>query len=602
MNQQLDRAFKAYRWWEAKVLPPGEKWETLEHHGVNFPPAYTPHGIKLSYDGAEVDLTPAQEEVATMYASMPLDGPQLGDPKVAKTFNKNFFADFKKLLGRNHVIKKFDKCDFTALRRYVERTRAERKSRTKEEKAEEKADKDLLSSQYAYAMVNGNIQKVGNFTIEPPGLFRGRGAHPKTGTLKTNVAPEQVTINTGLNAAVPRCNERGHAWGTVISDNTVTWLALWHENVMNGTKYVWLSASSGLKGKADRDKYEKARKLKNYIGKIRADYAKNMKKSKNKHTKQIATCMWIVDILALRAGNEKDEDEAETYGTCSLLVEHLKFNQNKEGEPAGAYTLTLDFLGKDSMRHHQEIDFAEERYGEVGKQVFDNLQSFCKKKKPTDDVFDSVSVQDLNDHLKTLMPGLSAKVFRTYNASSTLERELPDNVAHLPLQEKVVLYNEANRKVAILCNHQKTLSAKFHEGWAKLEARRDLLRSQVHALSKMVSRIKKGKDVKVAPSEPPADKEARAKISHLFKRQPSEQQVRKRRTVFATRLQNLELDMKNKDDNKGVALGTSKINYMDPRISVAWCKKQECDISKVFAKALRDKFPWAMSAPTTYTF
>ena len=83
MNQQLDRAFKAYRWWEAKVLPPGEKWETLEHHGVNFPPAYTPHGIKLSYDGAEVDLTPAQEEVATMYASMPLDGPQLGDPKVA---------------------------------------------------------------------------------------------------------------------------------------------------------------------------------------------------------------------------------------------------------------------------------------------------------------------------------------------------------------------------------------------------------------------------------------------------------------------------------------------------------------------------------------
>jgi DNA topoisomerase-1 len=602
MNQQLDRAFKAYRWWEAKVLPAGHKWETLEHHGVNFPPAYAPHGVKLSYDGAEVELTPEQEEVATMYASMPLDGPQLGDAKVAKTFNKNFFTDFKKVLGRGHVIKQFDKCDFTALRSYVDRTRAARKSRSKEEKEEEKADKDALSSQYAYAMVNGNIQKVGNFTIEPPGLFRGRGAHPKTGTLKTNVAPEQVTINTGLDAAVPRCNEKGHAWGTIISDNTVTWLALWHENVMNGTKYVWLSASSGFKGKADRDKYEKARKLKQYIGKIRADYAKNMKKSKNKHTKQIATCMWIVDILALRAGNEKDEDEAETYGTCSLLVGHLKFNQNKEGEPAGAHTLTLDFLGKDSMRHHQEIDFAEERYGDVGKQVFDNLQSFCKKKKPSDEVFDSVSVQDLNDHLKTLMPGLSAKVFRTYNASSTLERELPDNVAHLPLQEKVVLYNEANRKVAILCNHQKTLSAKFHEGWAKLEARRDLLRSQVHALSKMVSRLKKGKSVKVAPDEPPADKEERVKISHLFKRQPSEEQVRKRRQVFATRLQNLELDMKNKDDNKGVALGTSKINYMDPRISVAWCKKQECDISKVFAKALRDKFPWAMSAPTTYAF
>ena len=60
--------------------------------------------------------------------------------------------------------------------------------------------------------------------------------------------------------------------------------------------------------------------------------------------------------------------------------------------------------------------------------------------------------------------------------------------------------------------------------------------------------------------------------------------------------------MKNKDDNKTVALGTSKINYMDPRISVAWCKREECDISKVFAKALRDKFPWAMSAEMGYSF
>ena len=78
-------------------------------------------------------------------------------------------------------------------------------------------------------------------------------------TMEGGYHAEQVTINIGLNQAVPRCKEDGHAWGTVISDNSVTWLALWHENVMNGTKYVWLSASSGFKGKSDRDKYEKAR-------------------------------------------------------------------------------------------------------------------------------------------------------------------------------------------------------------------------------------------------------------------------------------------------------------------------------------------------------
>jgi DNA topoisomerase-1 len=603
-TQQLDRAMKAYRWWEADALPPGVKWQTLEHHGVHFPPAYTPHGVSILYEGNPVVLTPVQEEMASFYAGMALDGPQLSDPKIAKVFNKNFFHDFKKILGKNHVVKKFNLINFDELRAYVNREREARRGRSKEEKAEEKVDKDVLSSQYAYANVDGNIQKVGNFTIEPPGLFRGRGEHPKTGTLKTNVAPEQVTINTGYNEAVPRCKEPGHAWGTVISDNTVTWLALWHENVMNGTKYVWLSASSGFKGRGDRDKYEKARKLKLYIDKIRANYRKNMKKGKKIVTRQTATAMWIIDVLALRAGNEKDDDLADTVGCCSLRVEHLKFGVDKSGNqtPEGSHVLTLDFLGKDSMRHHQEIDF--DRYAEVGTLVYENLHGFCTKKKPSDDVFDQLSVSDLNDHLKSLMPGLSAKVFRTFNASSTLENELPKNVSHLSLKEKVVLYNEANRKVAILCNHQKTLSSKFQESFAKLENKRDLYKKQINDLKKMLSQLKKGKgdDIKMYPSVAPKEKEKRDKISHLFKRMPNVEQLKKRKTVFVGRLNNLELDMKNKDDNKTVALGTSKINYMDPRISVAWCKREECDISKVFAKALRDKFPWAMSAKMTYSF
>lgn len=58
------------------------------------------------------------------------------------------------------------------------------------------------------------------------------------------------------------------------------------------------------------------------------------------------------------------------------------------------------------------------------------------------------------------MPGLSAKVFRTYNASftmSTLLKELKDT--DISIQEKVKLYNDCNRKVAILCNHKRTVGA-----------------------------------------------------------------------------------------------------------------------------------------------
>ena len=64
-----------------------------------------------------------------------------------------------------------------------------------------------------------------------------------------------------------------------------------------------------------------------------------------------------------------------------------------------------------------------------------------------------------------------------------------------------------------------------------------------------------------------------------------------------------------RDSNKDVALGTSKINYIvsllleelsvhkltkqDPRLTVAWARKHEVPIEKLFSKTLREKFPWA---------
>ena len=39
---------------------------------------------------------------------------------------------------------------------------------------------------------------------------------------------------------------------------------------------------------------------------------------------------------------------------------------------------------------------------------------------------------------------------------------------------------------------------------------------------------------------------------------------------------------------------TSKLNYLDPRISAAWCKKQEVPIEKVYNETQREKFSWAI--------
>jgi DNA topoisomerase IB len=54
----------------AKAGKGDKKWDTLVHAGVLFPPEYEPHGIKMLYEGRPVDLTPEQEEVATMFAVM----------------------------------------------------------------------------------------------------------------------------------------------------------------------------------------------------------------------------------------------------------------------------------------------------------------------------------------------------------------------------------------------------------------------------------------------------------------------------------------------------------------------------------------------------
>ncbi len=88
----------------------------------------------------------------------------------------------------------------------------------------------------------------------------------------------------------------------------------------------------------------------------------------------------------------------------------------------------------------------------------------------------------------------------------------------------------------------------------------------------------------------------------MYKTVPTLASIEGRIQTWAESLRKLEVDIRNRDENKEVALGTSKINYMDPRISVAWCKRCEVPIDKVFAKTLRDKFNWAMAVAPDWKF
>ena len=266
--EKLEEARKAFKWWEAAELPPGINWLTLEHAGISFPPPYVRHGVPLLYDEQPTVLPAELEEIATFYAAMPEDGPQLGDAKVRPTFQKNFFKDFSEALGPGHVIQKFSKCDFSRIREHVNLERSLKKAATQHEKEVKKAESERSALKRGYALVDGRLEKMGNFNMEPPGLFRGRGNHPKTGELKKRTFSESVGINLSDDKPVPKTELQGHSWQEVRHDPSVTWLCSWNENVQGMNKYVMLAASSSFKGKSDMQKYGKAIQLKHCIHKV----------------------------------------------------------------------------------------------------------------------------------------------------------------------------------------------------------------------------------------------------------------------------------------------------------------------------------------------
>ncbi|OCF61204.1 DNA topoisomerase I [Kwoniella mangroviensis CBS 10435] len=628
-----------YKWWEQEALGDGEvKWTTFEHNAVLFPPPYVPlpKNVKMKYDGVALTLPPESEEVAGFFGAM-IETDHAQDAK----FRENFFKDFKAMLEQyppkeNVKVKSLDKCDFKPMFEHFEREKEKKKAMTKEEKKAIKEAKDKMEAPYLFCVVDGRKEKVGNFRAEPPGLFRGRGEHPKKGTLKHRLCPEDIIINIGKDAPVPVPNIPGK-WKGIQHDNTVTWLAHWKENVNGNAKYVFLSAGSSWKGQSDRAKFEKARELIKHVDKIRKDYTEDLK-SKVMADRQRATALYFIDRLALRAGNEKGEDEADTVGCCSLRYEHVTLSPPN--------TVVFDFLGKDSMRFFQEV--------QVDAQVFKNIKLFkAEPKKKGDDLFDRLTTTLLNKHLNSMMPGLTAKVFRTYNASWTFQKQLKHTPKNGTVAEKIAAYNTANRDVAILCNHQKSVSktwdvskTKHEDKIRALKYQRMKLRLQLFSLDPKIKKkrpdlaedesdmdeefcerhekelLEKALDtaqkkfdkdnVKLEEEgEKKKDKkdlEERLKeIKEEFKELKKERKSRKvepRRAAteeklleqiqkMDERIATAKVQLEDRDKLKDVALGTSKINYIDPRITVAWAKKYDVPLEKLFSKTLREKFPWA---------
>lgn len=527
-----------------------KKWKTLKHNGVLFPPEYIKHNVPVIYEGSNIVLDSAPEEYATLYAKH-----YDSDYIKSSVFRKNFWKDWKKVLGKDHIIQNLESCDFKLINDYLISKREEKKILTPEEKEKEKKIKDEYESKFKTAIVDGVEQEVGNFRMEPPSIFLGRGCNPKLGKLKKRIYPEDVIINIGEDEQIPETLE-GHKWGKVIHNTNSEWLAAWKDTITGKIKYLWLGATSELKAKSDKEKFDMARKLKRKIKTIRAKNDLELN-SNDSFMRQLSTALYFIDIFALRVGNEKGADTADTVGTTSLRVEHIKFLDDNKIE--------LDFLGKDSVRYKKVLP--------VDERIYRNLKEFTKNKSDDDQLFDEINAGDVNKYLRSFMPNLTAKVFRTMNASALFQKELnkisnkyenyeEDDKVNVLLDE----FNKANAKVAMLCNHQKNINKSNNK---QIDNINEMIKKQRRALRKARKSGKK----------------------NLERIEMIEQKIKK---LKARKEMKIEL--------KNVSLGTSLQNYIDPRLVYFFTKKHGIDINKIFTKVLQDKFKWAQDVDENFKF
>ncbi|MDG7001574.1 MAG: DNA topoisomerase I, partial [Nitrososphaerota archaeon] len=419
-------------------------WISLLHNGVSFPEPYKsdPRTNMVVIKGDRINMTTPQEEMAVAWAKK-IGTPYVQDP----VFQANFLSDFLKLFPEKYRDAKINDIVFPTLPEKVELTKEQKKAIA----AERKKKRLELKEKYGYAIVDGVKTEIANWVVEPPGLFMGRGSHPMRGHWKPAIQEEDITLNLDENAPVPPGK-----WKVIHAPENM-WIACWTDKLSEKVKYVWLHDSSALRQERDKSKYDKARELDKHIEKVRAFISKSMS-SKDPKTKKMATVCFLIDKLAMRVGDEKDEDEADTVGASTLRVEHLKFNENK---------IDFDFYGKDFVRWQKTLEIQPQDHAAI-----DNLKEFCKGKKPEDLIFDGITSRHVNDFLGKASKGLTAKVFRTFHATSTVKSYLKDHGSfseETPEYEKLFEAKMANLEAAVKCNHKRTPPKTFEQSLQKKE-------------------------------------------------------------------------------------------------------------------------------------
>src|SRR6266852_626719 len=405
------------------------KWKELRHNGVAFPPAYEPKGLHVNIRNETIRLSPDAEEMAYAWGKKRTT-PYVQDP----VFQTNFLSDFVKVLPANFADAKYSEINFRPIYEYLSKEELLKSDKELKKKvaAQRKELRLQLKEKYGYAIIDGTKTEFANYMVEPPSIFMGRGSHPMRGRWKPRIFPEDVVLNLSEDAPIPPGK-----WKDIVHDHESIWLAYWVDKLSQVRKYVWPSDVSDLRQERDKMKYDNAKKLRRKLSDVREFIEKNLH-SPDVKVRKLATVSYLIDSLAMRVGDEKEEDEADTVGASTLRVEHLKF-----------------------LPHGAEFD--------------------SQGKEAEDLVFDGITSQHVNRFLNKAMRGLTAKVFRTHHATEIVQTYLRRHNGFKPEESPYVKLHHArvaNLEAAIRCNHKRTPPKTWEGSLLKKQQRLDELKTK----------------------------------------------------------------------------------------------------------------------------
>ncbi len=541
--------------------------KSLKHQGI-FVPIYAAKGFSITINNRKIRLQEKSEPMAVAWTRRNLS---ITVPPPDAVFKKNFMKAFlEQLKSENpsdtalaHFAQEYlasidnpttssressqvGEIDFTEIKNFITQEKATKEAVPKEEKKkqaeERKIQKQEFKDIYGTAEVDGQRLEIANWTAEPSCLFAGRGDHPQRGKWKEGPEKSDITLNisTMTNEEAKKAGWAGAVW-----QKSKMYVASWKDKLTGKTKYVWFSDTAFLKQNREKEKFQKAETLGKQIKTVEQHIQRNLD-AKEEDSRKVATVAWLIFAVNMRVGDEKDPDEADTVGAITLRAEHVKIDGNQ---------LHFHFLGKDSVEWDKTIAAPPE--------VIRNIQNYMQTSKQY--LFEGVDSKKVARFLSEKIPKLSAKVFRTWKCTTTLETALKNETEKekiakdSPDYKKAYVAKMANYEVAVVANHKKKVPPTFDQRLEKKEANVKSLETQLQA------KKKEGKKTE----------------------------------SLQTRLERAKLDLELTKLTKEYNLGTSLKSYIDPTAYVKWAKKVKFDIEKFYPKTLRSKFSWALQSGKT---